>query len=371
MGIYRGEKWVVTYGVESIFGEAPTALLDATNIFGVFDDCTLPDPSFEHTPFWMMNPSARNYYVAYKGRATSEGSVPNIVLLDGRSVFLPLANTITHTGVGPYVHTVNETVNLPSIRLVAVNISSDAVPTELVRWFVGGKVDSASFQCTEGSMLTMSLDNIKFKMPYYKDDADTDISPWYDTDAVSQAFTYPCSEPYYFSHGSIKMKLPVLGMDEITIPSVRNFKLDINNSLEPKYYIATNAEKVPYEIFEGRRTHRLSLLIDLVDETSVYGETVFTKDTPFLELLNQGMDSTVFKGAAIEITFAKSENDYIKFITPSDYDPECGGEEQGSLVVRAPTNIVTEGVISVPMEMICRDLKVEIKDSLAGASYPV
>jgi len=359
--------------MESVWGEAPTALLDATQLFGVFDDCSLPDPTFEMQPWWIMNPAARNYYVAYKGRARSEGAIPNIILLDGRPIFLPLADAIEHSaGPAPYTHTINGTIKLPSFRVVATNYSDDdTAATELVRWFVGGKVNRATYQCDEGGLLTMSLDDISFKMPHFKDENDTNIQGWYNEHAVSQTFDYTCTEPYYFSEGCIKMKLPLLGMDEIIIPSVRSFRLDVNNNLDPKYYIATNAEKVPYEIIEGRREFRLALQVDLVDQTSVYGESVFTKDTPFLELLNQGMDGTVFKGAAVEITFTKSTNDYIKFTTPASYDPDCGPENQGALLVRGPTNIVTESVISVPMEMICRDLKVEIGDSLAGAVYPV
>jgi hypothetical protein len=366
--VYRGERWELSYGVESVYGAAPTGAMTATQLFGVFDDATLPDPTFEHQPWWMMNPDSRNYYVAYKGRARSEGSIPNVMLIDGRPLFLPISKTITHTGSSPaFVHTINETIELPSIRVVAANYEdADASPGALVRWFVGGKVNRATYQCTEGGMLMMSLDDVSFKMPYFKDiGTTTALLPWYDADAVKQTLDYPCTEPYYFSQSTIKMKLPSLGMVETTVNSIRSFRLDVNNNLEPKYYLATNAEKVPYEIREGRRNYRLAMQVDLVDMAAGW-----TKDTPFLELLGQGMDTTVFRGAAIEITFTRGADDYIKFITPADYTPECG-DSQGSLIVRAPTNIATEGLISVPMEMICRNLKIVVGDSIAGANYPV
>ncbi len=368
MGLYRGERWEITYDVEDTYGAAPNNYMTATNLFGVFDAATLPDPTFEHQPKWLMNPANRNYYVAYKGLARSNGSIPNITLLDGRPLFLPIADTIVHTGSeAPYTHTINETVGLPSIRLVATNISSeDTSPDELCRWFVGGKVDRASYMCEQGGTLMMSLDTMMFKMPYFKDSVPvSDLSPWYDADVARQSFTYTCNEPYYFSQGLIKMKVPYLGSTEVTIPSVRSFKIDVSNALEPKYYISTNTEKVPYQIYEGRRTYRLAMQVDLVDHISG-----FTKDTPLLELLNQGMDTT-FKGAAIDITFTRGANDTIQFVTPADYTPACGGESQGALIVSAPMPVGGgEGVLSVSMEMICRNLKIVVVDSIAGTSYP-
>ena len=368
MGKYRGERWELTYDVENAYGEAPTSSLTAKNLFGVFDSARLPDPSFDHQRFWMMNPANRNFYVAYKGRASCNGSIGDITLLDGRPLFLPIADTITHTGEGPYVHTINETINLPSIRLVATNISDeDVTPEELSRWFVGGKVGRATYSCQEGGMLKMALDDMQFKMPYYKAPSSVKISPWYDVDAVRQTFTYPCSEPYYFSQGSIKAKFPSLGMTEVEIPFVRSFSLSVSNSLQPRYYVTSNEEKVPYEIWEGRREYSLSLALDLVDHPT----NTFEKDTPLLELLSQGMDSTTLKGAAIELTFTKGENNYIKFITPADYTPDCGGDEQGALVVNCSMPITTEGVVGVTMEMRPRNLKIEVKDSIAGTDYPV
>jgi hypothetical protein len=368
LGKYRGERWQLSYGIEAAYGAAPAAGLTATNLLGVFDSATLPDPSFDHQGYWLQNPSNRDYYIAYKGKAASSGSISNIILLDGRPLFLPIANTISHSAApSPYTHTINETVNLPSIRLVVTNFSDeDTTPDELTRWFVGGKVGRTTYHCDEGGMLMMSLEDIQFKMPYFLDSETTStLTPWYDTDAVKQTFSYPCSEPYYFSQGTIKMKVPVLGMAEVTIPSVRSFKLSVNNNLSPKYYIATNDEKVPYEIWEGRRQYSLALQIDLVDE-DVSG---FTKDTPFLELLNQG-DNTTFKGASVELKFAKSDDDYITFTTPADGTPACGGNSQGDLITSAPMSIGTEGVTSVSMSMLCRNLKIEVKDAIAGTSYP-
>ena len=367
MGFYRGERWQLSYGIESTYGEAPTGSTTSTNLFGVFDTATLPDPSFDHQPWWMMNADNRNYNIAYKGKASSiQGSIPNITLLDGRPLFLPLADDITHSGSDPYTHTINETVNLKSIRLIAANYAND--DAVLNRWFVGGKVNSATYKCEQGGMLMMSLDDMQFKMPYFKDpDTTTGLTAWYDADATPQTLTLPTTEPYYFSQGLIKMKVPILNNVEYEVSSVRNFSISVNNNLIPKYYISTNTEKVPYQIYEGRRQYSLSLTLDLIDQGA---GSAFLKETPFLELLNQGMNTT-FMGSAIDITFTRGSNDTIQFITPADYTPAAGAEQQGSLVVSAPFSINQEGVVGVTMSMTMRNLKVVVVDSIAGSSYPI
>jgi len=368
MGFYRGERWQLSYGIESTYGEAPTGSTTSTNLFGVFDTATLPDPSFDHQPWWMMNADNRSYNIAYKGKASNiQGSIPNVILLDGRPLFLPLADAITHSGSDPYTHTINETLNLKSIRLSCANYANNDTDV-LNRWFVGGKVNRATYKCDSGGMLMMSLDDIQFKMPYFKDpDTTTGLTPWYDADATPQTLSLPSTEPYYFSQGVIKMKVPILGMTEHTVSSVRGFQISVSNDLVPKYYISTNVEKVPYQIYEGRRKYSLSMAVDLIDQGTGDG---FFKETPFLELLNQGMDTT-FKGSAIDITFTRGTNDTIQFITPADYTPAAGAEQQGSLVVSAPFSINTEGVVGVTMSMTMRNLKVVVVDSLASSVYPV
>ena len=369
MGYYRGERWKISYGPESSYGETPVDGMTATNLFGVFEGANLPDPSFDHQEFWIMNPDDRNYQIAYKGKASSTGSIGNIILLDGTPLVLPLADDITTTGsAGAWIHTINETQNIRSIRLICTNYDNADSPDVLNRWFVGGKVNSATYKCDSGGMLMMSLDDMQFKMPYFWNTTPTTgLSPWYDADAGAQSLTLPTTEPYYFSQGVIKMKVPILGMTEHTVSSVKNFSIQVRNNLVPKYYIADNDEKVPYQIYEGRRQYTLSLTLDLIDQGT--GDA-FVKETPFLELLNQGMDTT-FKGAAIDITFTRGTDDSIQFITPADYTPAAGAGEQGALVVSAPFGINQEGVVGVTMQMKMRNLKVVVTDDLAyNERYP-
>jgi len=365
MSLYRGERWELSYGVEATYGAAPAAGLTATNLFGVFETATLADPDFEHRPYWFMNPASRNYTLAYKGRARCSGSVPDVILLDGRPLFLPLTDTIVHAGSGTYTHTIDDSSALSSIRLVATNYPETSTTAGLVRWYVGGKVNRATYHCEEGGMLMMSLDEIMFKMPYFADDDATNISPWYDADAVKQSLTLPSTEPYYFSQGALKIKLAKDSLSEIAVPTLRNFRLEVNNNLDPKYYIMTNDEKVPYEIHEGRREYRCSFTIDLVDVAGGMDKNDF-----FLELMNQGSDTTL-KGAGIEFTFTRGASDTIRFRIPGDYTPTMASGDQGGMIIRAPMNIVSEGVISIPVEMIVPDVQILVTDSLSGSVYPV
>jgi hypothetical protein len=100
----RGEMWVLTWGPESTAGTAATNL---TNIFGVHQTATLPDPKADINTFWMLgNNSYRNYYIAYKGKKAISGSIPDSLLLNGVPLYLPIgkkSTTGTATGTGASV----------------------------------------------------------------------------------------------------------------------------------------------------------------------------------------------------------------------------------------------------------------------------
>jgi len=138
---------------------------------------------------------------------------------------------------------------------------------------------------------------------------------------------------------------------------IRNFRLDISNNLEPKYYITDNAiYQLPYEYREGRREYTLATTIDIEDASL------------FKELVRQGTYSSIYKGFQVIIQFTKSAEDYIKLTIPSS-TPSAGGDAMGCLIRTAPHNIMsTEAIVNVPLTIIGRALGIEVKDSLA--TYP-
>ena len=376
--LYRGERWKLSYGIESDYGEAPTESTTAVHSFGVFDDATLADPEFDFQPFWFQNTNNRSYSMAYKGRAKCSGSIPDIVLLNGYPIFLPIANDIDHAQVGStayYTHTITDTVNLSPFRVAATYLdnSSTAGAAGLTRWFVGGKVNRATYKCEEGGLLTMSLDDLAFKMPYYKDNTSAEITPWYNEYAVEQVPVLASTEPYYFSKANFSINLAKDTTVIETIKSIRNFSLEVSNNLDPKYYMTTSDEKVPYQIYEGRRDYKLGMMVDLVDYDSTSTDS-FNKNDFFLDLLRQGVDTadSVFKGISLEITFSRlnDADDYIKFTIPGANFTGAVGE-QGAMILRASHPIVRDSVVSTRVEMIFPTLKVVIKDKNTGAGYPI
>jgi len=395
MSRYRAEKWQISYGVESAYGEAPTGATNAQYTLGVFDDATLPDPEFEHTPYWVMKTGVdRGPSIMYRGKARYSASIPNIVILDGRSLVLPIFNDMTHGGAGQnFTHAApgaTATSDLPSIKLVAAYYDETGT-AGLIRYWSGGKINRATFHAEEGGMLMMSIDELLFKQVYFGNADDILISPFYNAAVVSQTgINFPDNiaisgvqhpqEPFYFSECEVKLRVMQFAGSastpvEVIIPSVRNFRLEINNNCTPRYYLnnvgALDDAHGPYEIIEGRREIRLSMQVDLSD----YAVGAFSKDDLFLNLLRQGRQSpsglgyTAIQGVAAQIKFQRANysTHYIQFQTPSNYGSETFGlNNQGALIVRAPHNIVPEDLVSVPMEMICRDVDLYIVDPIQG-----
>ena len=71
---------------------------------------------------------------------------------------------------------------------------------------------------------------------------------------------YPTSEPYYFSEGELKF----FG---VTFARIRSFSLNINNNLEPRYYVnrTFGVHRGPSEIREQRREYGLTATVVLPD----------------------------------------------------------------------------------------------------------
>jgi hypothetical protein len=387
---YRTEKFEVTYDVEQSYGETPDGVITANRLLGVFEEANLPSPKFDYQFIWGMNPVARNWMTVYRGKAQSQGSISNILLLDGRSAYLPISNFIKHGTSGPYyTHKMIDTIKLPSFRINVTRVDDNEVstPDTLSRWWVGGKIQTGTFKCEEGKPLMMDL-NAQFKMPYFYNTSGvgSSLDNWYRTGAtrsnISSHLDEYCGSPYYFSQCTITGKWPIHGLSSVTMNAIRNWKLEVNNNLEPRYYLSVEDEKVPFQIWEGRRDYTMSMTVDLIDQGAG-----FTKDTPWVELLNQGGyngNKTEITGAAFDIKFAKSANDYIEFMTPANTSgysrtgggdggwatPTCGGNSQGSILIGAPETIGGTGIVSITMEIKCRTLQINVMDSLASTSYP-
>ena len=98
--IYRSEQYEVTWGTEKIRADDPrNAALTATyltNVFGIMSSANLPDPIFDWQPTYAFATNTfRTWYKMYKGKVEYRGSIPDIWLLDGRCLRLPIGTCAT------------------------------------------------------------------------------------------------------------------------------------------------------------------------------------------------------------------------------------------------------------------------------------
>ena len=246
----------------------------------------------------------------------------------------------------PFTHTSIEADELLPIQIDATYVDTDGNDS-LQRRYVGCKVGRASISASQEGVASFSLDDIQARDMRYVDKDSTNISPWYTTDIVKPTISCPTTEPYYFSYGE-------LSLAGTTFARITDFKLDISNSLEPKYYITDDvgSHRVPYEILEGRKEYTMGVTVDIEDASL------------FFELLRQGDYSSVYKGFQAIMTFTRGSNDTITITTPPSA-PAAGGDAMGCLIRTAPHNIVDSAIVGVSLDISCRSVQVVTVDSVA------
>jgi hypothetical protein len=344
--VIRGERFKLAFAPETSYGTDPgTAAY--TNIFGVVQSATLPDPMLDILPVYALgNQSNRNWYVAYRGRLSLGGSIPDIWLLDGKMIYLGIGNIVLTSG-GPttYTHTIYETTSLPTFSLHASYTDSDGNVALLRRWH-GGKVNRMTLEASEGDFLKAAVDDMQFINLSNNQTGEN----FYAAGVADITPTYPTTEPYLFCQGS-------LTLNGVEWARIRNFRLEINNGLDPKYYLTDNGlvSRLPYEHREGKREYRFSCNVDISDSTL------------YKELLKMGTYSSVFKGFDMSLVFTRGANDTITITSPST-TASIGGDAMGCLIRSAPHNIMDAPVVTVPVDILLRNIKVVIEDNIS--SYP-
>lgn len=287
----------------------------------------------------------------------------------------------------PYTHTIYESFDLDSMSWnIHVRDSSETRTNDFLRRYVGGKVNRATISAAEGETLRMSFDETIFLdmvhnqlyhssigggTTFIEKSSAALIDPTAEAIAVASASrgvggdvphsagalgiaTYPTNEPYYFSQGTISL----FG---ITFARIRNFRLDINNNLEPRYYIRDLAtDRTPFEILEQRREYKMDATIATED---AIGSNATTR-TLFKELILEGNYGSGMNGINITLTFTRGTNDSIVFTIPVGGAAGTGIDANGAFVINAPHNIVVgENPIQVPVEILFRNMRVVCTDS--------
>ena len=339
--VIRGEQWKMAFAPESTYGDEPVSG-SYTRVFGVVQTATIPDPTVDFQPFWGQGTSsARNWYTAYHGRVQLVGGVPDIILLEGRPLIYPIGDVVTVSAItsGVYTHTIIETNTLKSLAWHVTYTDSDGV-IQLMRRFLGGKVNRATIEGSEGDFLKMSFDEIDFTSMHHNQSGMT----YYNSNVIDVNPVYPTTEPYLFSYGSLSLGGTIFAR-------IRNFRLSISNNLEAKYYVQASGNLfLPYEWREGRREYELTCTVDIEDAAL------------YRELVSMGTYSSVYKGFQTIISFTKSATDNITITMPAA-TPAPGGDSLGCLIRTAPHNIVQEPIVSVPLSIIGRGLNIIINNT--------
>jgi hypothetical protein len=288
-------------------------------------------------------------------------------------------------------HHIEETVLLDTMSWhLHMKDSGETAPNDFDRRYVGGFVGSTTLSADEGGMLMTSWDTVTFQdMVHNQEQISTsDVNPGseaalttlYSGDSMSAGMprftemadigtsdiSFPTTEPYYFSQGSVKF----MGQE---FARVRNFNLSISNGEEARYYISPRfgRHRGPTEIREGRRSYGMSCTLALPDSAasaSAVGRNTATEF--FKQLLIEGNYGSGMEGFNIELTFTRGTNDSIQILIPADYtsgDETTGAEpglgKNGAFLTSAAHPIGADPIIQVSAEFQIRNLKIVVTDT--------
>ena len=285
---------------------------------------------------------------------------------------------------GVATHVIEESNVLPSISMgVHMLDSSETAANAFDRKFFGGKVGAATISAEEGGLLVMGWDTIPFMgMSHNQKDDDnfTGNVPFYQLahamdrtmvgskTGAAGALSYPESDPYYFSEGTVSL----FGTE---FARLRNFTININNNVEPRYYIERRGDsrnRGPSDIVEMRREYTMEATIALPDSQAATSTTT----TLFKELLLEGDYGSGMRGFNIKLLFERGTDDTITIQIPDDGDltqadqspsgstgAATGLDEQGAYLLETPHPIDGSNPYEVSASLMFRNLKMTIVDS--------
>ena len=304
-------------------------------------------------------------------------------------------DTVDADGGDYFDHSIVEQVDLDTVSWhVHMKDSSETAANDFDRRYVGGLVDSSTISAEEGGLVTMSWDGVNFlnmmhnqenqttaSTSIYSGDSTTSGMPRYalmqsiDVNDVGESggnagTSYPTTQPYYFSEGTIKF----FGQ---TFARVRSFSLSIANGSEPRYYIGKQGARArgPYEIKEGPRAYSMSATVALPDSVA----TDSTAQTGALELFKQLLlegdyaGSIDRRGFTATLRFDRATNDYIIIDIPTAATAGAPVEgtantsalnNQGIFINTASHGITGENPFQIDLDMIFRSIKISIRDTV-------
>ena len=283
----------------------------------------------------------------------------NNIFIDYPVLFEHATDETCNEVTSPYTHTIIETVELPGVSWQVKNRDSSETSTnDWIRRYFGGKIGQATLTAEEGGTLRMSWESAPFinmNHNQYRNDSDTDMNK-YDSAQLAATVEFPTSEPYYFSQGSITM----FGEE---FARITNFTLNINNNLEPRYFIRNDgSERTPSKIYEGRREYSMTATVVLPDSLAATATT----STLFKELLSEGDYGSGMTGFDIDLVFtrtASTDTFTINIPAAADGASGTGGNNQGAFIRSANTSVSTDNPVSTEVDILFRNMSAVIVDS--------
>ena len=279
---------------------------------------------------------------------------------------------------GTFTHTISETFDLDTLSWnVLFRDSAETAANDLQRRYVGGIVDSATLSASEGGMLMMSYDSVPFLDMVHNQANQGTVGDNIFADGGSSEdagmprysimnsigtsdVNFPSTEPYYFSQGSFTL----FGQE---FARVRNIAISISNSVEPRYYISPRhgRHRGPSEFREGRRSYSMACTVALPDTIASTETTTNSANEIFKQVLLEGNygDGNGLSGFAITLTFTRGTNDTITITIPNDGTAATGLNEAGAFILSAPYNITGDPIIQADLDILFRNMKIEIVDT--------
>ncbi len=154
----------------------------------------------------------------------------------------------------------------------SANHGATSVGSNLTVNYLGGKVNRWSLSAQEGGKLTMAWDEVLFRDLRHDVALPSTSVAKYSGSTTAPTATQPTEEPLVFSQGTLS--LFELGN---TFARITSFRLNVDNAITEKRYIAKNTvsgsasiAQVPFELIEGNRV--ITLEMDTVMETREYWE---------------------------------------------------------------------------------------------------
>jgi hypothetical protein len=411
----RGEMWSLALAPETSYAVDP-GTAKYTWFPGVFQNASMPDPTTEFNSFWLLGVNSyRNFYTSYKGKRTATGAIPEMLLLNGTPLYLPIGKQATIGGVLAGGNTCiaiacskgDTAVNLASgvtfasgdliqvgsgttaevRRLSSITTTSAAVNMPLMfNHAQSAVVYEVSSPYTHTISETVNLESVAMHVTHYNTDQTAKLMRRFLGGKIGRA-SIGCREGEYLTmsfedmsfckanhdqtgedgyDAAIADVIPVyptnqpylfsygsLSLNGTVFGRVRAFRIEVNNNLIPKYYVSMSGQvQLPGEYREGQRQYRISCDIDIEDAEL------------YKELRRQGTYSSVYKGFQVIFGMTRGANDTITITCPPA-TPAAGGNALGCLITNAKHDVQSnEPLTHVTLDILCRSIGIVCVDSV-------